>query len=111
MAKKTKDKDLDKDTQKVLEEGSRLKSLVQNEGWGTAKMKLIKRVANLLSLNNSDLMNTPADLLLQVMTAKKTAADELLGWLKEIEGDVEQAKGNEELVTEVTESLIYEEKN
>ena len=103
------DKNLDKDTLAIQAEQTKLKGLTENAGWQIVKMRLIKRVANLLSLNNPEIMNTPSDMLLQVITAKKTAADELMSWLREIEGDVAQGESNQILIQKTTEGLIYNE--
>lgn len=105
-------KELDKDTQKIDSEGKALEGLIQHEGWALAKAKLISRVANLLSIDQVDIMNTTPDMIIAAITAKKTASTILLDWIKEVEGTANQHKGNAELIEQtVSDFVIREEIN
>jgi len=89
---------LDKDTQKVLNEGERLKSLVENTGWELAKAKLTEKILDLQSIKNLSGV-TPEEVVSEIK-ARNTAVDILMEWLKEIEGSAEQYAGNKVILEE-----------
>lgn len=74
----------DKETQAVMHEYQTLESLVNHEGWGIARIKLVDRITDLQNAFNIESKN--AEEMLIDLQARKIATAVLLDWIKEIEG-------------------------
>jgi hypothetical protein len=103
-------KELDKETQKVVTYSEKLKALTQHEGWVIVKDKLLKEIANLMTINDMVTQSDPLTII-QIIAAKKRAADILLNWLRDIEGTVAQADGNQSVLDKLVEDFIINEDN
>lgn len=101
MAKK---KELDKETQKVQTKGDNVRGLTSHEGWPIVRSMLHKKVGELLSLTSDVLTQSDPNTIIQIIAAKKRAADILVQWLNDVEGIAKQAEGNAPLL----ESIVYD---
>ena len=103
--------ELDQETQRIAQQGAELKAMCESEGWKIAKQKLYEKVANLLNINSTEILNAEASTIIQVIASRKTAADILGQFIKDIEGDVEQHQGNKEMMQAVDEIFIVRQGN
>jgi len=97
---------IDKDTAEVEVTGNAIKGLVGSQGWAEARMRLIKKVAQLKSISNIDIVNSDAATIIQVIAAKNAAAEILVNWLKDIEGSAEQYTANASLIEKEMEGMV-----
>lgn len=95
---------LDKATEKVFTQGEHLKSMTGSTGWAIAREMLLKKIATLL--NMADISELNPQTIVQVIGIRQETAKALLGWLKEIEGTVEQHNSNISSYSEVDDSYI-----
>jgi hypothetical protein len=104
-------KKIDKETDKLVKENESLKDLIKSSGWQIVRTNFIKKIGELYSINSIDILNTPASDIVQVIGAKKTAADILTKILKDIDGSVDQFDGNRAMMKSVEEDFTvrYEE--
>ncbi len=105
MARKAKE--TDKETAKIEEIGQAVKDLVGSSGWGEARRRLLKKVAQLKNISNLTDISDPSTIM-QVIAAKNTAADILVAWLRDVEGTAEQHDGNAALIEKEIEGLVME---
>lgn len=84
---------MNEDTKKVLTEGETLRLLIEGDGWALARGKLVNLILDLQNINNLDASDPQA--LIVDLKARKTAADILYGWLRDIEGTAEQHVNNQ----------------
>lgn len=99
-------KHLDKETQKIFDQGDKLKSLVESSGWAIARDMLMKKIGQQLNIADIGTQSAnPIDVVLIIGIRQETAKT-LLSWLHEIEGTVEQHKANIESFAEVPDSYI-----
>lgn len=96
--------ELDIDTRKVVSDGEKLKGLVEHSGWVIARALLLKKAAQYMSIDAMEVQNSDATTILQIIASRKLIAKGLMEWLQEIEGQVEQYKGN----VPIFEDLIQE---
>lgn len=97
-------KTLDKETQKIFSQGEALKDMTESKGWQVAKELLLKKAANLL--NMADISDLNPNTIVQIIGIRQETAKNLIEWLKEIEGTVDQHKGNIETYSEITDEYI-----
>ena len=83
---------IDKETKKILTEGEKLKRLTESEGWAIVRDRLYKKAAKLL--NMQDITEPNPQFIINLIGIRQETAKNLVEWLREIEGDVEQHKGN-----------------
>lgn len=95
---------LDKQTQKIFSQGEQLKSMTESSGWSIAKEMLLKRAANLLNL--ADISDLNPSTIVQVIGIRQETAKNLLQWIKEVEGTVEQHNGNVSSYFEIKDEYI-----
>jgi len=108
---KQEQKEIDKETQRINHEGEELKAMTKSEGWSLAKGKMLGKIADLLNLSSVDVQNADAATIIQVIGAKKMAADILLSFIREVEGDVAQHEGNKDMMKSVEEIFIIRQSN
>lgn len=101
---------LDKETEKIINHSDKLKGLINHEGWSIAKEKLHREVAKLMSVTDIMQESNP-DTIIQIIAAKKRAADILLKWVADIEGTVFQTEGNKQTLENMVESFIINEED
>lgn len=104
-------KEVDAETQKLQRDGQELKNMVQSDGWKIARGRLVERMANLMNIASVDVMQADPATIVQVIGARKLAADELISFLRDIEGSVEQFEGNKEMMKSIEEVYIYRQSN
>lgn len=95
--------ELDIDTQKILIEGSQLKSLVGNEGWPVARAMLEAKIIDLQSIRN--ITATDAAEVIIDIKARTAAIDIILEWLRQVEGTARQHEGNQ-IILEETDAIM-----
>lgn len=95
-------KKLDKETKRIVDRGQALKDLVEGAGWKEARQRLISYVAAIRDITS--LTSKDEKTLFQEVAGRQIAAEALLNWLKEIEGDAEQFKSNAGLIEETLQS-------
>lgn len=79
----------DRETNKVLTEQEKIKSLVDSEGWGVVKSKLLARLTDAMDIGNID--DSSPEKLLTDIRARKIAVGMVWDWLKmDVEGTAEQ---------------------
>lgn len=97
-------KRLDKETEKIFTNGEQLKAMTHSAGWSIAKEMLIRKAAGLLNL--ADISDLNPATIVQLIGIRQETAKNLLGWLKEIEGTVEQHGANLSSYAEVEDAYI-----
>lgn len=84
-----------KEVNKALADGEKINHLVQSDGWGLVKKKLIDEVMGLndiLTITEKD----PQKLIMEI-GARQIAIKTLLDWLRDVEGDAMKYKNNSEI--------------
>lgn len=97
-------KKLDKETEKIFTRGEQLRFMTQGQGWVIAKEMLLKRAANLL--NMADITDLRPETIIQLIGIRQETAKNLMLWLKDIEGTVEQHTANSTAFTDVKDEYI-----
>lgn len=98
---------LDKETMEILAKGEEINNFTNSTGWGIVKRNLLERAARLTDISSIDITtNSPEDLLIQIKVNRK-ASQELLDWLKDVEGSVELHKANKDAVKAIHNELIF----
>jgi hypothetical protein len=95
---------MDNETKKLNEEREKLKMMVESEAWGIVKERLLKRAATLLNL--ADISDLNPQTIVQLIGIRQETAKNLLSWMKEIEGDVNQHKDNVPTFKEISDEYI-----
>lgn len=98
---------IDKEQKKYLEENRAVYQFVKSKGWKICKGKLMERIDDLQSIMNVD-GKTAEEVLLDVKT-RKLIVQELLDWVKSIDGQAEQYEGNLDSLDETEDSYIVTE--
>jgi len=75
-------KELDKDTQKIQQEGEKANGLMRGENWEWAKRKLLQKLSNIDNVKTLDLKKD----LKQQIEVRKMVIDMILEWISDIEG-------------------------
>lgn len=94
---------LDKDTDTILNEADALRQMIETEGWKIAKARLIKRVTQNSIIEGLNLDDPNLVIQLKV---RDQVATELVTWLRDIEGTVEQGRNNNQMFYNETEEYI-----
>lgn len=95
---------LDKETGKLLERGTKLKEFVKSDAWGEIKTELTNKLvmlADIMALEDQDPMA-----MLQEIKVRKLAINLVIGWVREIEGQVSQHEANEKAFKLIKEESV-----
>lgn len=96
----------DRETKKVFDAGQALKDMTESKGWQIARQKLFDRAREYLSTMNIDVSKVPPQELANTISVNQAVARELILWVQEIQGDVNQHKGNSEIFKQVNDEYI-----
>lgn len=99
-------KETDLETQQLLRDGESLKALCKSDGWQIVRKRFIGKIGELLNINSTDILSADANTIVQVIGAKKTAADILTKILRDIDGSVDQHDGNKAMMISVEEDFV-----
>ena len=95
----------DKATAKILSETEELDLMVRGTGWSIARRRLILGASDLLNIS---FIKTEDPIALSAeIKARKMAADYLLAFINDIEGEAKRNRGLQELFKEETDGLIF----
>ena len=97
---------IDADTQALMRDGEALKDLCQSAGWQIVRTRFIKKIGELLNINATDILSADASSIVQIIGAKKTAADILTKVLQDIDSSVDQHDGNKAMMVGIEENFI-----
>ena len=92
-------------TDKVYVEGEKIARFVDSDDWKFAKDRLMSLVRDADSIRGID-KETPKDMLLIEIEAKKMAVGMILGWIDDIEGIAQQHIDQDKMVAKEKESHI-----
>lgn len=84
---------LDKETSEILQKGAKLKEFTKSDAWGDIKGQLTSKLvelADITTLSEADPMA-----MLQEIKVRKLAINLVMGWVREVEGQVSQHEANE----------------
>ena len=81
---------IDAETSQVINEGEKVQSFVESEDWQKIKKELVARLIDTDSVGNIEAKD-PQQVVIE-MSAKQMAIDIVLGWVREIEGQAEQSR-------------------
>ena len=98
---------IDKETDSIIKDGEALRVLCKSAGWQIVRRRFINKIGELLNINSTDILSADASSIVQIIGAKKTSADILTKFLKDIDGTVEQHEGNKAMMTSIEEMMQY----
>jgi len=101
------EKELDKDTQKVITEGEKISRFVDSDDWKLIKGKLFQKIALLNAIDSIPLEKLNSEELAKTVRERASVVDIVVGWINEIEGTSQAHKTqNAKFVKETSESEI-----
>jgi len=95
---------LDKETGVILNKGMKLREFTKSEAWGDIKGQLTEKLvalADITTLSEADPM-----VMLQEIKVRKLAINLVMGWVREIEGQVSQHEANETAFQAIKEESV-----
>lgn len=95
---------LDKETGKLLDKGLKLKEFVKSEAWGDIKSQLTDKLVGLADITTLD--DKDPMVMLQEIKVRKLAIGLVMGWVREIEGQVNQHEANESAFRAIKEESV-----
>lgn len=95
---------LDKETGKIRDRGLKLREFTKSEAWGDIKSQLTDKLvslADITTLSEADPM-----VMLQEIKVRKLAIGLVMGWVREVEGQVNQFDANEQAFQTIKEESV-----
>lgn len=79
----------DKETKQVITDAKQLQSLVNSEGWGVAREKLVHKITDLQNAFNIE--DKDEHEMLVDLRSRKLASSVLFDWIRDVEGTASSA--------------------
>lgn len=95
---------MDKETSEILKRGNKLREFVKSEAWGDIKGKLTEKLVSLADITT--LSDVDPSQILQEIKTRKLAINLVMGWVREIEGEVSQHEANEQAFKAIKEESV-----
>lgn len=92
---------------KYLNENKAVYRFVKSRGWVIAKNKLMEKIDDLQSIMNVD-GKTPEEVVMDIKV-RKLVCNELLDWVRSLEGQAQQFENNETLLPREQKDYIIRE--
>ena len=96
---------LDKETGKIRDKGIKLKEFTKSEAWGDIKSQLMEKLLALADITT--LSEAEPITLLQEIKVRKDVINLVVGWVREIEGQVNQYEANETAFKAIKEESVF----
>lgn len=85
---------MDKERREFIKENNKLVRFVESEEWTYVKGLLMEKINDMQSIMNLEGTLTPEEIILDIKT-RRGVVEELVRWVKEVEGKVEQYLAND----------------
>ena len=95
---------LDKETGKLRDKGMKLKEFTKSEAWVDIKSQLTNKLVSLADLTT--LEEKDPLIMLQDIKVRKLVIGLVMGWVREIEGQVNQFDANEQAFRAIKEESV-----
>lgn len=95
---------LDKETSAIRQKGLKLKEFTKSDAWGDIKGQLTEKLVALADITT--LSETDPMVMLQEIKVRKLAINLVMGWVREIEGQVNQHDANESAFQSIKEESV-----
>ena len=83
----------------------KLKEFTKSEAWGSIKSQLTDKLVSLADITT--LLDTDPLVLLQEIKVRKLAINLVIGWVREVEGQVSQHEANESAFQAIKEESVF----